>query len=33
MQKGHNHILNLGKSKRRDLLTSADLAINVVKTY
>lgn len=33
MKKGHNHILNLGKSKRRDLLSSADIALNVVKTY
>ncbi|CAD8161606.1 unnamed protein product [Paramecium octaurelia] len=30
---GHNHILNVGKSARRDMLTSADLVLTQQKTY
>ena len=30
---GINHILNHGKSPRRDMLSSADILLNKMKTY
>lgn len=32
-EKGVNHLLNHGKSERRDMLSSADLVVSNMKTY